>query len=271
MVRFRQKRSRAALRARSRRSQRRGAGPWFPTAVAIVCVAGVLGVLFLGGIVTGDDEASAAPSPPTEANPAGDHWHAAFGVNVCGEWLGVPPEFETAADNPSIRVGIHTHGDGFIHIHPFTSAEGGDNATLGRFFDYAGWSVSQRSIDVWAGPSTDPTKTRWKDGDRCPADSEGGGKPGRVVFEVNCKSSSGDPADHKLADQEVVAIGFLPEGAEMGTPPTAESLPSLDGGTTAPFDQGACRPSGENNPGLPSTTTTAAVATTTTTTTTTTP
>ena len=40
------------------------------------------------------------------------------------------PEFERT-------VGIHTHGDGVIHIHPFSQLGVGANATLGRFFEDA--------------------------------------------------------------------------------------------------------------------------------------
>jgi hypothetical protein len=51
------------------------------------------------------------------------------------------PEFETRADSSQIRVGIHSHGDGLIHIHPFNSSER-RQATVGRFLDYGGWSAS---------------------------------------------------------------------------------------------------------------------------------
>jgi hypothetical protein len=268
MLRSRNKYTRAVLRAKSRRPQRRNSSSWFVVAVSVVCLAGVLGVLFLGGLVTDGDEASAgAPSPPSASNPAGDHWHAAFAVNVCGEWLGFPPEFETAADNANIRPGIHTHGDGFVHIHPFTSSESGDNATLGKFFEYGGWSVSDSSFEVWSGPSAQAAKTEWSNGDRCPSASgqPGEGKPGRLVFEVNCKAVSGNPADHKLADQEVVAIGFLPKGTKLGAPPNAASAPSDDGGGSTAIDQAGCRPSSVNNPGVTATTTSTPAATTSTT------
>ena len=199
------------------------------------------------------------------SNPSGDHWHAALGVNVCGEWLPAPATFETAADNPNVRVGIHTHGDGFIHIHPFTSSEGGSNATLGKFFVYGGWSVSQNSFNVWTGPSFDQTKTEWKNGDKCPnsAGEAGKGKAGEVVFEVNCKTATGNPSDHRLADQEVVAIGFMPKGEEMGAPPNAASAPQADSAQpTQKINQKACTPTAQNNPGVADTTPTTATATT---------
>jgi hypothetical protein len=267
MARSRNKHSRAALRNKARRQRSRGTSRWFTVTITVVVVVGIVGVVLAAGLFSRDDSASAiSPSPPTADNPSGDHWHAAFAVNICGEWLPDPAEFETAAGNAGVRTGIHTHGDGFIHIHPFYSSEGGDNATLGKFLDYGGWSASNDSIRVWTGPSAAPQKTEWRNGDRCPdADgTPGKGEPGRVVFEVNCKTVTGDPSDHKLADQEVVAIGFVPKGVEIGAPPNAASAPEDDGSPSGPIDQVACRPSAQNNPGVAETTpTTAATGTTT--------
>ena len=235
--------------------------------ITVIVLVGVLGVVFASGVFTRDDSASAAPQPPSADNPSGDHWHSAFAVNVCGEWLANPPEFERAASNENLSTGIHTHGDGFIHIHPFYGSEAGSNATFGKFLDYGGWSVSTSSLDVWTGPSDDPDKTEWSNGNRCPdADGEAGkGERGRVVFQVDCKTVSGDPSDYRLADQEVVAIGFLPKGQEMGAPPNAASAPANDGTEAEAIDKAGCRPSAQNNPGVAETTptvpTTAAAAT----------
>lgn len=60
----------------------------------------------------------------------GDHIHQALGVNVCGEWLANLPEFESP-------VGIHTHGDGVLHIHPFSQLGVGANATFERYLEDA--------------------------------------------------------------------------------------------------------------------------------------
>jgi hypothetical protein len=56
----------------------------------------------------------------------GDHIHEAIGFNVCGDFLPNIPTFES-------KIGIHTHGDGVMHIHPFSQLGVGANATLGRF------------------------------------------------------------------------------------------------------------------------------------------
>lgn len=74
-------------------------------------------------------------SPPGRGETAGrrgrppqfdDHWHAILEIIECGEsW----PVFEDQTD-PN---GIHTHGDGLVHIHPFSDAATGTRATLGAF------------------------------------------------------------------------------------------------------------------------------------------
>ena len=59
---------------------------------------------------------AAAPSYLTK-----DHWHAAYGMYVCDHFL--PPVTDAKED----VLGIHTHGEGVIHIHPFSAAASGDN------------------------------------------------------------------------------------------------------------------------------------------------
>ena len=242
------------MRERSRKSRHQRTSGWFYATVAVIIV---IGSVTIGAIVMSRDDNNTAPV-------IGDHWHAAFGVNVCGEWLSNPATFESPAGNSGVRAGIHTHGDGFIHIHPFARAETGNNATLGKFLSYGGWSASENSISMWEGPSFDQSKSTWTNGDKCPSDApKGAGKPGRVVFEVNCKTVEGNPSDHKLVDQEVVAIGFVPQGVEIGAPPNAASAPENDSGTgTTPeaINQKECRPSATNNPGVPDTGTAATPA-----------
>jgi hypothetical protein len=188
----------------------------------LIAIAGIAIILFSRG---GEDV-------PPVANL--DHWHAAIGVNVCGSWLPNPPEFHQQADNGSLQAGIHSHGDGLIHIHPYSSSEGGDNATVGRFFDYGGWNVDAESIDLggtlpWSGES-------YENGDECP---DGG--TGTLVWSVNGERREGNPADYKPQQDDVIAIGFLAEGQELGTPPSAGNLaaPVDVVGTTVPTAPGA--------------------------------
>jgi len=123
------------------------------------------------------------------------------------------------------NVGIHSHGDGLIHTHPFTTSEQGGNATLGHFLDNGGWSISEDEIDIsggyaWSGPSSAPDKRDWSNGATCPFGPYKGEK-GQVVWSVDGKTRTGNPSDYKVQDGTTVAIGFLPKGVELGFPPTA--------------------------------------------------
>lgn len=256
MPRSRNKYSRAAIRSRSRRTRSQRSSRWFYATLAVIVGLGLVGVV----LVRSGDEGSASPPQPAVGDQPGDHWHAGIAANVCGEWLGNPAQFQGVAGNPNVQAGLHTHSDGFVHIEPLFASEAGDNATLGKFLGYGGWRASAGSLELWAGPSFDPGTTEWSNGDRCPdADGNPGkGEPGRVVFEVNCKTVSGDPTDYKFADQDVIALGFLPKGERLGAPPNAGDVP---GGGGAATERPGCAPSPEANPGVPATTPTTTPAT----------
>ena len=76
-------------------------------------------------------------SPPT----VDDHWHVAYGFQLCGtegtQSLQGAKEERDANDQlvsvEYLRTGVHSHDDGVIHWHAFTSASTGANATLGTF------------------------------------------------------------------------------------------------------------------------------------------
>jgi hypothetical protein len=92
----------------------------FPGAIGAIVV--------LGGALVGyswNDRQDEASSEPPVMNQ--DHWHSAYGVYVCDHFVNSASETESPE-------GIHSHGDNVIHIHPFSAAAAGDNATLGVFF-----------------------------------------------------------------------------------------------------------------------------------------
>jgi hypothetical protein len=243
--------ARAQLRARYRKPSRTRSSRWFYSTLAVIVAAGI--ALLVVSIHSSSSSAVAPqPGDPNTGAP-GDHWHTAFGVNICGQWLPNPPTFETTADNPNVRAGIHTHGDGYIHIHPFFSYEGGTHATFGRFFTYGGWSVSGSSMSVWSGPGADPTKKDWSNGDRCPPGTADAGQTGVVRWAVDCKSKTGDPANYRLKDQQVLALTFIPKGQPIPVTPNASIAPAADSGNTAgPVATSRCKTSAVNNPGVPS-------------------
>ena len=88
----------------------------FPVMVALVVVLGALLVFW----ARTDREATSAPR-------VGDHWHSAYDVYVCDT-------FRSKIVLETDPNGIHSHGDGLIHIHPFNKLASGRDAVLGEFF-----------------------------------------------------------------------------------------------------------------------------------------
>jgi hypothetical protein len=199
--------------------------------IALIAVLGV--ALLIWTVASRRSEAVAAPRAGNPATgEAGDHWHASLDVYACNQWLPPAPEFETKADNPEIRVGIHSHGDGLIHIHPFNSSESGDNATVGKFLEYGGWSASSSSLDLWPGP--DGTAVKEKKGDTCKL-ADGSEKKGSLTWYVNGKKQSGDPSGYHPKDRDQIALIFAPAGTTLdslsadpavGPPPNSKAVPT---------------------------------------------
>jgi hypothetical protein len=91
----------------------------YPGSLALVVVLGIVLVVYARNDRQNDDMGGVPQ--------LGDHIHEAIGFDICGEFQPNIPVFES-------NVGIHTHGDGVLHIHPFSQLGVGANATLGRYF-----------------------------------------------------------------------------------------------------------------------------------------
>jgi hypothetical protein len=208
MARRKGKYSRAQARAKIRRTKRRSGSMGWTVATVVVVIVGIVGIVLARGGSSGD----AAPV----ANK--DHWHAYLGVNVCGTWLASAPAFESP-------LGIHSHGDGLMHIHPYSSAASGKNATVGRFIadnEGAGWQLDSTSMRLWDG-------VQYQNGYTCPS-GEFKAKKANLVWATghygeqwSGKLRKGNPADYRPQDGDVVAIGFLPKGAALVEPPDANT------------------------------------------------
>jgi hypothetical protein len=200
--------ARAARAGGTRRSgQRRNLG--FPMTVAVVIIAGVALVFF----ARDEREASASPRPNE------DHWHAAYGVYFCDD-------FQNPVVSQNDPLGIHTHGDGVIHTHPFLNSAAGTNARLGVFFDTVSLQVTDGKItmpdgserteddDDCDGDAAIVQIARWASAD----DATAGEKPTEIITEDFDRIRF-------RADREAYTIAFLPEGEEIPPPP---SIPTLD-------------------------------------------
>lgn len=218
-----------ATRSASRTRSSKNLGWW-----GLITVIVVLGVGLVA--LSRPDEVQAAPPLIT------DHWHAAFGINICGEVL------PGLVDGPKGDIsGIHSHGDGLIHIHPFSSRYTGAGANLGAFGDTTEMDLTDSSLEV-------PGRKKLKNGDKCPKD----GKAGEVQVMVwdNVADQTGtllksDFAKYRPKDGSIVTIGFVPKGTKLDKPPSAGAIPSDVPGAVpsapgavppAPSDPGAVPP-----------------------------
>jgi hypothetical protein len=209
-----------ARAARAGGGRVRGAGQrsfLFPSVIGVIIVLGVLLIAFARA-----DRREATAVPPQ----IGDHWHAAFGITLCGEVSPPILEFEN-------REGVHTHGDGVIHIHPFSSNGAGRNATLGLFLKGGNIELSDTAISVG--------DKRFENGDKC------GDKEGRVVV-AKWDRAQDDTEEPELftedltdirflKDGEAYTIAFAPEGEEIAKPESAANLDELgaiDSGQSSP-------------------------------------
>jgi len=112
------------------------------------------GIVLIGVMIAGAVLARGGGSGGAQI---GDHWHAPFSIRACGNTFNVP-------FYPVTR-GMHSHGDGVIHIEPSRAGEGGSNASLETFFDgvadnVPGFSLTDTSIQL-------PGEPVYENGDLC--------------------------------------------------------------------------------------------------------
>lgn len=176
----------------------------FPAAVFIIVLLGTLLVVYARG-----ERDVAVAEPPT----LGDHWHQAFGVYVCDTWL--PPLNDVGPD----VAGIHSHGDGLIHTHPFSESVTGEKATLGPFFEQVGITVDGDSFTMPDGTTYGPDHDCG--GEAAQVEVVRWSGPDQPVAETVTTDLSGV---RLLADGEVLALAVVPAGTEVPQPPSVANL-----------------------------------------------
>lgn len=133
----------ARVAARSSGSSSKKQANWlFPAAIFAIVVLGVGIVALARNKNPGSGDNTTHPIAQLTQGQAADHWHNAFAINVCGK------ELPALTDAKEDVLGIHTHGDGLMHIHPFSIRAAGKNATLGRFFDQTGLQVTDQGFKL---------------------------------------------------------------------------------------------------------------------------
>jgi hypothetical protein len=206
-----------AARAGGRSSAGRQRNLLFPGVIGAIVLLGSALVWYAA-----DDRKGDTSIPPVVGE---DHWHAAYGIYICGEWQPDIPEFENT-------TGIHTHGDGVIHIHPFSQSGAGENATLGTFLEDTDVKLSDDQLTIGKNELPDGAKT-WKEGeDQCDGkDAELVVAQWEDVSDENAKPAlltSGLKDIRFRGDGEGYTIAFMPEGdTDIPKPPTAANLAEL--------------------------------------------
>lgn len=178
----------------------------FPMSIATVVIVGVLVVTLARNTHT---------TAAQEAPRVGDHIHAAYGIYVCDTFLSPLP------DGATDKLGIHTHGDGIVHIHPFGGAAAGKNATMSVWGRTDGITFSSNGFSV--------NGATYENGFDC------NGQPATVKLYVwNADDTSAAPEVIDSAgiggfrfkkDRLAVTLAVVPEGTEVPPPP---SIPTLD-------------------------------------------
>jgi len=154
----------------------------------------------------------------------GDHIHVALAVNTCDTFAPDIPEFES-------RVGIHTHGDGVMHIHPFSQLGVGANATLDRFLrdarEEGGLELALNDEKLeWLGETFEEGETECPDVDDAML---------RVAYWPNVQDeastpqiTTGDFADIRLTENGAgITIFYGDPDADIPKPPNASQLVAL--------------------------------------------
>ncbi len=157
--------------------------PWVPVVAIIFVVFGVLGLLFVVRSATG------APRIGV------DHWHAPYTYYICGEKQPPAPTFS--------GVGVHTHADGIIHMHPFQQSEEGAGARLTKWFGYGGGKLDGDEVRMPGSADT------YKNGDEC---------PDGTIGEVQVFANGAKIEDYKSyipKDGDLVRIVFGPAEEQL--------------------------------------------------------
>jgi hypothetical protein len=228
--------ARAARAGGGRRTgQRRQLG--FPVAIGAVIILGLLMITFAR-------QSNQAAADSTNSPKRGEHWHAAYGIFICDRFI--TNVADKGQDDP---LGIHTHEDGLIHIHPFSNAAAGKQANMGKFFDQVGLTVTDSKIKL---PSAEPFDGRlYEEGE-----TTCGGKPAtvKIVHWKNAlaaaegakpaKTFTEDFSKVRLSeDLGAYTIAFVPDGVKVPPPPGAAQIQQ-----NAQIDSGAGQDTGATLP-----------------------
>jgi hypothetical protein len=210
-------------------------GTLFPLVVAIVVVLGLSLVFYAR---------ESRPAADASAPQIDDHWHHAYGFYLCDTWFQLQGDAEerssTGFSNTEFaRTGIHSHNDGLIHWHAFSSAAVGSRAKLQVFLDVYGVELTNDKLTFppeqrAALPHQQETGVFEEGQTTCEIDGEERSASLRAVVWNNFSDTGrgttyiADFGNIRLdRDAMVVAIAFVPDNTDVSMPPWAPELPEL--------------------------------------------
>ena len=214
-------------------------GILFPLAVAITLVVGTALVVWARESVPAADA-----SPPT----INDHWHAAYGFYLCDGWVQLNGNLEERNSQGQftnvefVRTGIHSHDDGVIHWHPYTSRATGRNAVLGVFLDTYEVELTDDAIRFPSlaayGPNpgfADQAPSEFLE-EYVEGDVQCDGEDAEVTVVAWGSFTDTDSGTRYISNMDnvriendgmVFGIYFTPDGTDQPMPPWAADLPAL--------------------------------------------
>lgn len=234
--------NRAAATGGGRTAGRKAPVGWY-SSLFVVVVLGVMGVFFASSNL--DKQKTAGGVTPPAVNK--DHWHVAYGFNLCGTWA------PALKDGPAgDTTGIHTHDDGLAHVHPFVASVAGKNATFGKLMADTDTSVTATSVDLKREGE------KFKNGDKC--GKKEGVLTARVFKNLQDKQGTllkGSPSSYRFKDGQLITISFNPKGFTVTQPPSAGNLtdpgdlPGSTSTTAAPGDTTTTAPADSTTTSAP--------------------
>lgn len=225
--------ARLAQKGKGRKVRFQG-GTLFPAMIVGISIVGLALIVYSRSSIPDQNV------PPTVQ----DHWHASYGFYACDTWLpdlqGNKEEKDSSGQLISDgfrRTGIHSHDDGVMHWHPYSSEATGRNAKLGVFLDVYGVKVTDTKIEFPA----DQGGAVYEEGvTKCTVD--GKQVDGEVVVYAFAAYDTPDDVTTYITnfddiriknDGMAFSIVFAPAGTKPGLPPSAASLPELGAADSA--------------------------------------
>jgi hypothetical protein len=224
-------------------------GTVFPAAVALTLILGIALIVYSRQTLPAADD-----SPPT----VNDHWHAAYGLYLCDDWYQLSGNLEEQnsqgqfVNTDFLRTGIHSHDDGVIHWHPYTSAAVGENAVLGVFLENYGVELTNESLRfdnlamVGANSEFPPANGFDPLEEYIEGETQCDGEDAEVSVKAWNTYTDTDSGNRYIANMDrvhldsdgmVFAIYFTPRDSAQIMPPWAVNLPQLGA-----VDTGQIRP-----------------------------